>query len=116
MATPEKPRRTETSLTFNQCDGSVSISERVSQDGDVERFETIDLIRVDWNELEMGVSVEPDQDGILFALRGYHLQAEEGARVFHVWLQVALKIGDLKRLHSYLGFLIASGLDGIAGD
>jgi hypothetical protein len=118
MATTEKPRRTETSFDINPCGGTVDVKERIDVEGEDKGkiYSTVPILDVDCDDLQMGISVREDEDGIFLSLRGYHLQGEGEVRVFHSSIEVVLTIADIRRLNAFLGFLLASGIDGITNN
>ena len=68
-------------------------------------------------DIDFGVDVRRDENGGVFLdLSSHHMKDEESGRVFHASMEVLLTRADIKRVHDYFGFLLASGLDGISDD
>lgn len=108
----EVTRRTSMSFNIN-AGGGVSIRERV----DRPPLNTAELLGQDVDNIDFGIDIRRDEDGGVFVdLSAHHMKDEASGRVFHCSMTVVLSVADIKRLHGYLDFILASGLDGISDD
>jgi hypothetical protein len=114
-ATTTNERRTTASVEISHCRGTVEFTDakQNEQSGVVDVNE---ILNIDYDDLGLAVSVEPDQDGILLRLNGYHMEVDGSDKFFRAHMGVVLTATDIRRLHEFLGFLCSSGLDGVAND
>jgi hypothetical protein len=75
------------------------------------------LIDTEVNDMRLSVAVREDEfEGVYLQLSSYHHKATEDGRTFSVGAEVVLTLEDVKRLGNFCGFLLMSGLDGVAHD
>jgi hypothetical protein len=116
MAEVGDERRTLATFDVNDCNGEVRFRERFDALSEEKSYDIVDILDVNSDDLDFGVDIRSDEDGVFVTISGYHIEAPDSKRVFHSSIGVVLTLTDIKRLHSFLGFLIDSGLDGITND
>lgn len=106
-------------LTFELSgNGRVRVSERSCKEGG---YITTELLSEDnrgtvFDNVDLEVSLnnntehsESEPDVVQVELSAHHVKSDLSERVFHAGLTFDLTFADLKRLHSYLGCLLAIG-------
>jgi hypothetical protein len=97
--------------------GKFDLSERIEAgDSDAETFKSESILPEYKDDIELRIGFTDDENsrddiGFYIDVSKYHMVNAETKRVFHCAVSLQPKHEELRRLHDFLGFLLATGCD-----
>ena len=99
-----------TDLSF-RANGEIKVSERSEKEQDGGGWSSTDLLEVVTNNLELRIGLrdeDVEEEEIFIELCEYHVENQETKRAFHTDLEAKLTLQDVKNLHAFLGYILAT--------